>query len=259
MLRSFFVILLMLYEVIGTSAHAQTPATSNWSGSYVGGSLGVANNVSDTKASTPIGGGSSYFTSPDDVQIAGAGHGSFSQSRLSGGIFGGWQKLYGSALIGVEASANSLSFDESRSRTVTYTSAPTAQFTLRQSATADWQGTLRLRLGYAQADWLAYVTGGAAVAQIKVKTSFSDDYVLGASGQGSNSETKVGWILGAGGEYAMNKNWSIRGEYLYSDFGSVDAKAVVTNPFFPSLSNTLSSSVKLKTQVLSIGMVYRFP
>lgn len=259
MLRSLFVVLATACGVISAPVYAQTSSTGYWSGGYVGGSLGVANNVSDTKASTTIGGSSSYFTTPDDVQIAGAGDGSFSQSRLSGGIFGGYQKLYGSVLVGVEASANSLSFDEARSRTVTYVSFPTAQFTLRQAVTADWQSTLRLRLGHVQENWIAYVTGGAAVAQVKVNTSFSDNAIVAGSGRGANTETKLGWTLGLGGEYAMNKSWAIRGEYLYSDFGSVDAKAAVTNPGFPGALSPLSSSVKFKTQVLLVGMGYRFP
>jgi outer membrane autotransporter protein len=162
-------------------------------------------------------------------------------------------------LVGVEASANSLSFNEARSQTVTYISFPTAQFSLSQAVTADWQGTLRLRLGQVQENWIAYVTGGAAVAQVKVNTSFSDNAVIGASGRGTNTETKLGWTLGLGGEYAMNKNWAVRSEYLYSDFGSVDAKAVVTNPGYAGESSTLFSSVKFKTQLLSIGLVYRFP
>lgn len=101
--------------------------------------------------------------------------------------------------------------------------------------------------------------GGGAVTQVKTKISFSDSFFLGASGRRTNSETKAGWILGVGGEYAMSKNWSIRGEYLYSDFGNVDAKAVIKNPSFPALSSTLTSSVKFNAQVFSVGIVYRFP
>lgn len=258
MFRSLFVALPIVCGVLIAPAYAQTLAMSDWSGAYVGASLGLANNISDTKASTTIGGATSYFTTPDDVQIAGAGKGSFSQSRLSGGIFGGTQKLYGPVLVGIESSLNSLSFDEARSKTITYTSFPAAQFTLRQAATADWQGTLRLRLGYVQKSWITYVTGGAAVAQVKVKTSFSDNAIIGASGLGANTETKFGWTVGFGGEYAINKSWAIRGEYLYSDFGRVDTNTVVTNPAYPALLSTLSGSVKFKTQVLSIGLVYRF-
>lgn len=160
MYRSFFVVLLMVYGIIGTSACAESPAAKKWSGAYVGGSLGVAKPNANSKASTPIGSSISYFITPDEVQISKAGRGSLSQYRFSGRIFGGFQKQFEHFLVGVEASANSLSFDKVRSQTVTYISQPTSQFTLTQAVKADWQGALRLRLGYAQSNWLAYVTGG---------------------------------------------------------------------------------------------------
>lgn len=258
MRNSHIIVLLIMSWIIAAPAHAQTPVSGDWSGYYAGGSLGVAKGVADTKAATAIGGASSYFTSPDDTQIASAGNGSLSESGLSGGFFSGFGKQYGSTLVGVEISANSLRVDDARSRTATYITAPTAQFTLRQEVKADWQGTLRLRLGYAQKDWLAYVTGGAAVTRVKLNSSFSDNFMLDASGQRSNSETKVGWTLGVGGEYALRKNWSIRGQYLYADFGDVDTQSVVTNPSFPALSNNLRNSTELKTHTFSVGLAYHF-
>ncbi|MEO8005469.1 MAG: outer membrane protein [Betaproteobacteria bacterium] len=217
----------------------------------------MSKGAADTAASTELGPGS-YFTTPDDSQLADAGNGALSKERPTGGIFGGFWKQYGDVLVGVEASANSLSIDDSRSQTVTYISAPPAQFNLRQSVKADWQGTLRLRLGYAQENWLAYLTGGAAVTRVKLDSSFSDNYVQAAIAQGSDTETKFGWTVGAGGEYALNERWSIRAEYLYVDFGRVESRSVLTNPAFPGLSNILTNSADLKTHTLTIGLAYRF-
>lgn len=132
----YFAGLLIVYSVCSTSAHAETPIARDWSGFYLGGSIGVARSFGDTKTSTSIMPGS-YFTPPDDLQLAAAGDGSLSQSRLSGGMFAGFAKQYGNILIGAEASANSLNFDDSRAQTVEYISAPGSQFTLRQSAKAD--------------------------------------------------------------------------------------------------------------------------
>ncbi|MGZ8251410.1 MAG: outer membrane protein [Methylophilaceae bacterium] len=250
--------LLIAYGICSTSAHAETPIARDWSGFYLGGSVGVAKSFGDTKASTSLGAGS-YFISPDDVQLAAAGDGSLSQSRLSGGMFAGFGRQYGNVVIGVETSVNSLGFDDSRTQTTSYISAPGTQFSLRQTVEADWQGTLRLRLGYTQENWLAYVTGGAALTRVKLATSFSDNFQLGASGQGSESETKAGWTLGAGGEYALFGDWTIRGEYLYANFGSIDNSSVVTNPSNPGLGNTIRDSIDFRTHTLSIGLVYRFP
>lgn len=257
-MRSFYLVLLsMACWSINAPVHAQSSATRDWSGFYAGGSVGIVNGTADTAASSELGAGS-YFTSPDDRQLAEAGNGSLSKERPTGGIFGGFWKQYGDVLVGAEAGINSLSMDDSRSQTVTYISAPIAQFSLRQSIKADWQGALRLRLGYAQADWLAYLTGGAAVTRVKLDSSFSDNYIQGAIAQGSDTETKFGWTIGAGGEYALNERWSIRAEYLYVDFGRVESRSVVTNPAFPGLSNILTNSADLKTHMLTIGLAYRF-
>ena len=254
----YFAGLLIAHGICSTSAHAETPIARDWSGFYLGGSVGAAKSFGDTKASTSLGPGS-YFIPPDDVQLAAAGDDSLSRSRLSGGIFTGFGRQYGNVVIGVEASANSLGFDDSRTQTVTYISAPGSQFSLRQTVEADWQGTLRLRLGYTQENWLAYVTGGAALTRVKLATSFSDNFLLGASGQGSESETKTGWTLGAGGEYALSGDWTIRGEYLYANFGSIDNSSVVTNPSNPGLSSVIRDSIDFRTHTLSIGLAYRFP
>jgi opacity protein-like surface antigen len=80
----------------------------------------------------------------------------------------------------------------------------------------------------------------------------------GAFGRDSDNETKLGWVIGLGGEYALSESWTIRGEYLYADYGKVDTTALVTNPAFPTLANDLKSSVELKTQILSVGVSYRF-
>ena len=37
---------------------------------------------------------------------------------------------------------------------------------------------------------------------------------------GNPSSSRVGWTVGAGAEYALTNNWTIRGEYLYADLGS---------------------------------------
>jgi outer membrane immunogenic protein len=59
-------------------------------------------------------------------------------------------------------------------------------------------GTVRGRIGYAIDRLLPYITGGLAV--------MSDD-----------GSARAGWTLGAGLEYALMQNLSIKAEYLYVD------------------------------------------
>jgi len=103
----------------------------------------------------------------------------------------------------------------------------------------DWLATGRLRIGYAGwASFLPYVTGGAAGGDIKASSPF-----------GSASKTEIGWTAGAGLEYALWTNWSIKGEYLYVDLGKFDCGASC---------GAASDNVSFKEHVVRAGVNYRF-
>ena len=75
-----------------------------------------------------------------------------------------------------------------------------------------WVGTTRARVGYTPTESvMVYGTGGVAYGKVK-------GYVPGAS----ESKTKVGWAAGAGVEYAMDSNVTLKTEYLYTDLGKAD-------------------------------------
>lgn len=244
---------------LSTFAHAQSFPAPHWSGVYLGSSVGNAQGQAKSDAATAIDAAVSYFTPPDPEQIAAVADGTVSQSSLSGGIFAGFGKQYGNLYLGVETSVNSLHFDETRTASATYLSNSDGTFTNALSVKADWQASLRGRVGFVYDRWLAYVTGGAAVTQIRLDASFYDDFLgAGASGRDSGKQTKLGWVAGLGGEYALSQRWMIRGEYLYADYGKVETASTVINPAFPLLANRLENSADFKTQTLSVGMGYRF-
>lgn len=238
---------------------AQSTTAGNWSGFYLSGGLGGA--ASNADVDTTVNAGSVYLNPTDVQQLAPITSGNLSEGSVAGGIATGYGWQFGRSLIGIEASANSLGFNATRSVGEVYLSAPPASFTLEQSVKADWMATIRARLGWAQDRWLAYVTGGLAVTQVKFNTSFRDNFVFGgftgASGQGSTSESKVGWTLGLGGEYALTDKWSLKADYLYADFGSVTTSMLVTHPGTPD-NSTLSSTAKFRTHVMLLGVSYRF-
>jgi outer membrane immunogenic protein len=74
------------------------------------------------------------------------------------------------------------------------------------------QGSIRARLGVAFDRVLLYATGGAEFA------GFTTTYT-GLISSEQNSTTRTGWTVGGGIEYAVTDNWSVRGEYRYTDFG----------------------------------------
>jgi outer membrane immunogenic protein len=104
-----------------------------------------------------------------------------------------------------------------------------------------WLGTTRGRIGYGGWDrWLPYITGGAAYGSVKAENSLT----------GSTSETRFGWTVGAGLEYAMWNNWSVKAEYLYADLGKFDCGA-------PCGAGT-PNDVSFKSHIVRAGVNYRF-
>jgi outer membrane immunogenic protein len=71
------------------------------------------------------------------------------------------------------------------------------------------------RIGYAWNDWLLYAKGGAAWTANRY--SASDAAGLFAF---DGLETRIGWTAGAGIEWALGRNWSIKLEYNYYGFGT---------------------------------------
>jgi len=65
----------------------------------------------------------------------------------------------------------------------------------------------------------------------------------------SANKTKVGWTLGAGVEYAMWSNWSVKVEYLYADLGKSSCGAATCG---------IDTDVTFKTSIVRAGVNYRF-
>uniref|UniRef100_UPI0013D5B791 outer membrane protein n=1 Tax=Klebsiella pneumoniae TaxID=573 RepID=UPI0013D5B791 len=64
----------------------------------------------------------------------------------------------------------------------------------------------------------------------------------------SANQTRVGWTLGAGVEYAITQNWTVRGEYLYANYGSKTF----------STPAGVTPSVSLQTHKFRLGVNYLF-
>ncbi len=106
-------------------------------------------------------------------------------------------------------------------------------------------GTVRGRLGFAFDRFLVYGTGGLAFADQNNNSNF------GGFGRSSN-DVQFGYTIGAGLEYALTNNWSVKAEYLYYDLGSSRNSTFVAGPgFFTNNSDNRGSVVRA-------GINYRF-
>jgi outer membrane immunogenic protein len=105
----------------------------------------------------------------------------------------------------------------------------------KYSASSDLYGDLTARLGYATERTLLYVKGGVALVNADIKAHYEGQNCLTLGtctplvpGQrptsnfdAGQSDTLVGWTIGAGVEYALSPSWSLKAEYQHFDFGSM--------------------------------------
>lgn len=201
-------------------ALVSAPAAYEWTGFYAGAQLGYGWGDVDSHDSE-IGSGASDWSD------------SWKSNGVLGGIHIGYNHAFDSFVLGVEgdieASGANGSVDSEFAGTI--------------KTKIDVQGSLRARLGYAMGPTLLYATGGLAVAHFR--TSYDD-----GSTTDSSSNTKAGWTVGAGIEYAFAQNWTTRIEYRYSDFGTfTDNPATDSGYLYPT---------DVKTQAVRVGISYKF-
>lgn len=228
-LRAQFLSSVCILAMSAGAAQAQSlsaPAT-NWSGGYVGGLIGAGfsmNRFTDGVAPGPsvIGGYGSYSSNPVGVAL---------------GLYAGynWQ-VSTSGVIGVEGD---LTYNTASGSTV-------INWTTLQ-AKAQFAGSLRVRAGVAVDRMLLYVTGGLAFGNPSVTYR---DTPPGTTIWARSSSLRAGFVVGAGAEYMVSQNWTVRFEALYYDFGSSRATDVTNAGYtFP----VRSSQVQAR-----IGASYRF-
>ncbi len=77
----------------------------------------------------------------------------------------------------------------------------------------EWFGAERLRFGYAMGHFMPYITGGLAYGRTK-----SDGFQAlgGFLFPATGSRWQAGWTVGAGVEWMVYRNVSIKAEYLYT-------------------------------------------
>jgi len=253
---------------------APVPVAS-WAGCYVGLNAGAM--IGDDRYDLSMAGGYlasfNIFSNP-----ANSGQLNHSYTPSPVGFTGGGQigcnQQNGTWVYGVEADIDGASRLDT---TASYgpagpfigDAALSASHTEDVTKQVDWYSTFRGRLGYTVTPtWLLYVTGGLAVGEIKSTTNlqFGTDQVLlgGDVFSGSNTTTRVGWTVGAGTEWALASNWSIKAEYLLLDFGSFTyLSSCLTAACIAALAPgqalfAWQTHVRAEESVFRLGVNYKF-
>jgi outer membrane immunogenic protein len=183
----------------------------NWTGFYIGGNLGgvfESENVTDQFLFESLGSNRSGF--------------------IGGGQIGyNWQ-FAPWGVIGVEWMFDGTSLSSTNTDLVNMVQA---------NESVDWITTLAGRLGYAANNWLFYAKGGGGWVHDRLSVN---DF---ANGTGfTASQTSGGWLVGAGIEYGITRNWTVRVDYSHIGLGSVNESG-----FFPGDVVTLSRHFDIVT------------
>lgn len=94
----------------------------------------------------------------------------------------------------------------------------------------NWYGVIAGRVGYAWDRFLVYGKAGVAFANVEVGVNDTLlQPVVGNTILTRTSSTKAALAAGAGLEYGLTNNWTLKGEYLYMDFTANDTTCGVAS------------------------------
>lgn len=205
--------------IIDEVALVEIRDTFSWEGGYIGANAGYAGGK--FKHPFSISDGQAGLRSSIDVTSSG----------FAGGVQAGYNWQFGNNIIaGIEADLQGTSLKGSLAITDVF----------EAGTRVNWFGTIRARIGFAPIERLmVYGTGGYAYGRVKT-------YI---DGEGSTSKTKSGWTIGAGTEYALDTNWTLKTEYLYTDLGKMNLM---------DGSDGLNASAKVRFHTVRAGINYKF-
>jgi outer membrane immunogenic protein len=123
----------------------------------------------------------------------------------------------------------------------------------------DWLGTLRGRVGWTPTPpVLIYATGGLAYGRVKTDVSFAAQTpCCSGATTASNDQTRTGWTVGGGAEWMFAPQWSIKGEYLYYDLGTVTIDQTLVTSSDGS-STAIRSDAHYHGSIVRLGLNYQF-
>lgn len=231
---------------------AATDAQPNWSGPYLGVNAGLGRLWTGDRMSFDNNGFFFASTNADAFERAAR-----SNRHGDGLVFGGvagynWQM--GRLVAGFEAD---LTFAGLNTYRRTEGSSPFI-YVVKQDVEADWIATFRPRLGVTVDRALIFATAGVAIGSFRMRHDYAvfdtPSKLFAARTTVSASETLVGSSIGAGVDYALDRNWVLRLEGQYDHFGAFGGKADALNDSGPA---TIKSTSSLAVGLLRFGVNYR--
>jgi outer membrane immunogenic protein len=218
------------------------PVVYSWSGCYIG--IHGGGGFGHTRWSDPLASPANFVFSSHDTD-----------GGLAGGQVGcDWQN--NAFVFGIEGTASwaDLTGDS-------LDSLSPGGITLRDHTKIDFIGTITGRLGWALDRTLLYVKGGGAVINNQLRVTC--DTGLGSCAGfplgtlfASADDSRWGWTVGAGIEYAFANSWSGKIEYNFMDFGR-DNSTFTGGPPIAGIT-PFQFGIDQHVHVIKAGLNYRF-
>jgi outer membrane immunogenic protein len=196
------------------------PLPFTWTGVYFGGNAGYG-----------------WQANSDDIVLSDPSA-TTAGLKQTGGFVGlqmGYNYQMGLLVLGLEGDVQAANIKDSFNRVI-----DAAGDSLNASGNVDEFGTIRARIGAAFDHFLVYATGGAALGGISNTLNVTS---TGGFASLQNDSTQLGYTVGAGLEYAVDRNWSIKGEYQYINFGSESLSPAGTANTVPTTSNNITTDI----------------
>lgn len=235
----------LLYAAAAAAALAvATPAAAqdewDWTGFYLGANAGMNWGDANNETLVAAGGGAVVLPPEDVAAINALALTDSSNGGFAGGAQAGYNYQMGALLLGLETDIGFFSLDQED--TITFPSkvliTPPVNITISQRVSSDWMWTVRPRVGWAMGQWMVYATGGLAVANVNLATTYADTATPAHQASLSNDKTRAGWTVGVGGAFKFSPNWSVGAEWLYADLGTIDAVATSNGGFATIVTET---------------------
>lgn len=213
------------------SAEAQT---YDWTGFYVGAHAGFAKPKDKVTAVPPP-----NYNSANEVIIN-------RENGFNGGIQGGYNHQFAWVVPGVEADLGYMGFNGDR--------VSPQRFNVQQDTFAVSSGglfgTVTGRFGVASERALLYVKGGFAYASLDL--GVRDHNPVGLTINASDRSIYTGWTIGGGIEFGIDRNWTIKTEYLFADLGDKTIAGVANS------GTTYRWKHDVSAHLIKAGINFRF-
>jgi outer membrane immunogenic protein len=220
----------------------------SWTGCYIGVNLGGAWNRQTVATDAAVAAAQNQAAVSADQNAS---------SLIGGGQLGCNYQIDPRWVVGVEGdwSATHLSASATAPNLLA-SGAPGGPGGLAFTNDTKWLASLRARAGFlVMPNTLLFLTGGAAWAKTDY-TGIDIFNVCPNCGLVSFSNTRMGYAVGGGAEYALTAHWLLRGEYLYYHINGASSTAFFQSS--PATPAALFNWNALQVHELRAAVSYKF-